>query len=139
MTVRVWYVSRMMRIVVAIRAVEQSLKSLGGHRSLRLAVGNALQHMEDCRVWRDRQGGTAELTESIETYPYRLQRVPLIVPVTLLQHYARRPGIEYLRGQVDLDPHPGEMMRLNRLETGRSPMLVFTSGRERMRSDPSGL
>ncbi|HET9317541.1 MAG TPA: YbgA family protein, partial [Vicinamibacteria bacterium] len=39
---------------------------------------------------------------------------PLVVPVTLLRHHARRLGVEYLLGQVYLDPHPKELMLLNR-------------------------
>jgi uncharacterized protein YbgA (DUF1722 family) len=40
---------------------------------------------------------------------------PLIVPLTLVRHHARRLGIEYLLGQVYLDPHPKELMLLNRV------------------------
>jgi uncharacterized protein YbgA (DUF1722 family) len=39
--------------------------------------------------------------------------VPLIVPVTLLRHYARVHGIDYLNGQTYIDPHPKELMLRN--------------------------
>jgi uncharacterized protein YbgA (DUF1722 family)/uncharacterized protein YbbK (DUF523 family) len=74
---------------------------------------NVLQHMAGYVSDRIDDGDRAELTEAIERY--RLERVPLIVPVTLLRHYVRRLGIEYLDGQVYLEPHPDELMLLNQL------------------------
>ncbi len=44
---------------------------------------------------------------------YRRDLVPLIVPITLLRHYVRIHDIEYLAGQVYLDPHPRELMLRN--------------------------
>ena len=52
-----------------------------------------------------------ELLGSIEDY--RLGLVPLIVPLTLLKHHVRRHKVEYLAGQVYLDPHPKELMLRN--------------------------
>ncbi len=52
-----------------------------------------------------------ELLASIEDH--RLGLLPLIVPITLLRHHARRLGIAYLLGQVYLDPHPKELMLRN--------------------------
>jgi uncharacterized protein YbgA (DUF1722 family)/uncharacterized protein YbbK (DUF523 family) len=40
---------------------------------------------------------------------YRCERLPLVVPVTLIRQHARRLGIDYLAGQVYLDPHPKEV------------------------------
>ena len=37
---------------------------------------------------------------------YRNAFVPLIVPVTLLNHYVRKTGEPYLKQQVYLNPHP---------------------------------
>ena len=37
---------------------------------------------------------------------YQRELVPLVVPVTLLGHYARVHAVDYLLGQVYLDPHP---------------------------------
>lgn len=44
---------------------------------------------------------------------YRLALVPLVVPVTMIQHYVRRLNVEYLAGQVYLSPHPKELMLRN--------------------------
>jgi uncharacterized protein YbgA (DUF1722 family)/uncharacterized protein YbbK (DUF523 family) len=53
----------------------------------------------------------AELASSIEGY--RAGLVPLVVPITLLRHHVRALGIDYLAGQVYLDPHPRELMLRN--------------------------
>src|SRR5215203_3796869 len=53
----------------------------------------------------------AELAETIERY--RLGLLPLVVPLTLIRHHVRRQGVEYLRDQVYLEPHPHELMLLN--------------------------
>ena len=52
-----------------------------------------------------------ELAELI--HDYRSGLVPLVVPLTLLRHHARRLQQEYLLGQVFLDPHPKELMLRN--------------------------
>ena len=52
-----------------------------------------------------------ELLTSVEDY--RLGLVPLIVPLTLIKHHVRRHKVEYLAGQVYLDPHPKELMLRN--------------------------
>lgn len=44
---------------------------------------------------------------------YRREIVPLIVPLTLLRHYAVRYGIEYIADQIYLNPHPKELMLRN--------------------------
>ncbi len=56
-------------------------------------------------------GDKAELVEVIESY--RLGRVPLIVPITLLKHYFRRFPDDYIAKQVYLNPHPAELMLRN--------------------------
>ncbi len=50
---------------------------------------------------------TQELGEIIEDY--RHGHVPLIVPVTLLKHFARKFDGPYLREQYYLNPHPVEL------------------------------
>jgi uncharacterized protein YbgA (DUF1722 family) len=35
------------------------------------------------------------------------------VPVTLIGHHVRRHGIDYLSGQLFLEPHPKELMLRN--------------------------
>jgi len=72
---------------------------------------NVLQHLAGYVSDEIDTGDRAELTESIEGY--RSGLVPLIVPVVLIRHYVRRLGLDYLSGQVYLEPHPHELMLLN--------------------------
>jgi uncharacterized protein YbgA (DUF1722 family) len=37
----------------------------------------------------------------------------LIVPLTLLRHHARAAAVDYLLGQIYLEPHPRELMLRN--------------------------
>jgi len=53
----------------------------------------------------------AELLEIIGTY--RKGCLPLIVPITLISHYARKYRDPYLLRQVYLNPHPIELMLRN--------------------------
>jgi len=48
-----------------------------------------------------------DLLSAIEDY--RLGHVPLAVPIRLLDHYLKRHGSDYIRGQTYLDPHPYEL------------------------------
>ncbi len=52
-----------------------------------------------------------EVLEVIENY--RQELVPLIVPITLLNHYVRKYDQAYLKQQVYLNPHPKELKLLN--------------------------
>jgi len=53
------------------------------------------------------QLGPDEKQEMLEIFDrYRNAFVPLIVPVTLLNHYVRKTGEPYLKQQVYLNPHP---------------------------------
>jgi uncharacterized protein YbgA (DUF1722 family)/uncharacterized protein YbbK (DUF523 family) len=54
-----------------------------------------------------------EMVDLIEDY--RSELVPLIVPVTLLRHHVHRRQIEYMLGQLYLEPHPKELMLRNRV------------------------
>jgi uncharacterized protein YbgA (DUF1722 family)/uncharacterized protein YbbK (DUF523 family) len=47
---------------------------------------------------------------------YRRQLVPLVVPLTLLKHYARKFDHPYLMEQTYLEPHPAELMLRNHLQ-----------------------
>jgi uncharacterized protein YbgA (DUF1722 family) len=58
-------------------------------------------------------GDKRELIACIEEH--RLGLVPLIVPVTLLRHHARRLAVPYLLDQTYLAPHPKELMLRNRI------------------------
>ncbi|MDA0745698.1 MAG: DUF523 and DUF1722 domain-containing protein [bacterium] len=73
---------------------------------------NVIQHLmgflKDGVTARDR----AELLEVVESY--RKQLVPLVVPLTLLQHHLKRnPVPEWVHQQVYLNPYPQEMMLRN--------------------------
>jgi len=52
-----------------------------------------------------------EMLEVIESY--RQQHVPLIVPITLTNHYVRKYGDSYLEKQFYLKPHPIELKLRN--------------------------
>jgi uncharacterized protein YbgA (DUF1722 family)/uncharacterized protein YbbK (DUF523 family) len=55
-----------------------------------------------------------EKQEAVELIDnYRQELVPLIVPVTLLNHFVRKYGQDYLGQQVYLRPHPKELKLLN--------------------------
>jgi uncharacterized protein YbgA (DUF1722 family)/uncharacterized protein YbbK (DUF523 family) len=56
-------------------------------------------------------GDKAELTRQIENY--RNQLVPLVVPITLLQHHFRRHPLDWVIAQTYLDPYPAELMLRN--------------------------
>ena len=72
---------------------------------------NVLEHMGGyLRDWLD-AADRAELAGLIRDH--RVGLVPLVVPLTLIRHHARRFGIAYLLGQVWLDPHPKELMLRN--------------------------
>jgi uncharacterized protein YbgA (DUF1722 family)/uncharacterized protein YbbK (DUF523 family) len=74
---------------------------------------NVLQHavgyLRDAVDDADRR----ELLALIEDY--RAGLVPLIVPITMLRHHVRRHDIDYLSGQLYLEPHPKELMLRNRV------------------------
>ena len=52
-----------------------------------------------------------ELLEVIDHY--RQEYIPLIVPITLIQHYVRKYNQPYLKEQVYLHPHPLELQLRN--------------------------
>lgn len=74
---------------------------------------NVLQHAVGYLKDRIDDADKRELLGLIEDY--RLGHVPLIVPVTMLRHHVHRHHIDYLVGQVYLEPHPKELMLRNRV------------------------
>jgi uncharacterized protein YbgA (DUF1722 family) len=52
-----------------------------------------------------------ELLEVIENY--RQEVIPLIVPITLINHYVRKYNQPYLKEQIYLNPHPLELQLRN--------------------------
>lgn len=55
--------------------------------------------------------GRSELAQLIDDYRGGL--VPLVVPITMFRHHVAKFGIDYLRGQLYLQPHPKELMLRN--------------------------
>jgi len=104
------HVRRVPRAAFRARYAREFMRAL----SLRASRGrnaNVLQHMagylRDGLDAPDR----AELREAIGDY--RRGLVPLVVPMTLVRHHARRQAVGYLMGQVYLEPHPKELMLRN--------------------------
>jgi uncharacterized protein YbgA (DUF1722 family)/uncharacterized protein YbbK (DUF523 family) len=72
---------------------------------------NVLQHMVGYFRGSVDAASRDELLTAIDDH--RRGLVPLIVPMTLVKHHVRRLNVEYLAGQVYLDPHPKELMLRN--------------------------
>ena len=72
---------------------------------------NVLMHMAGYFKDQLSAGEKAELLEVIELY--RKELVPLIVPITLINHYVRKFDQPYLRDQYYLHPHPIELQLRN--------------------------
>lgn len=72
---------------------------------------NVLQHMMGYFKKQLTADEKAELRDVIMSYHSGL--VPLIVPVTLINHYVRKYDEPYLKQQVYLNPHPSELKLRN--------------------------
>ena len=70
---------------------------------LQHAAGHLKKHLDSA--------SRMELADIVNEY--RTGLIPLVVPITLLKHYVRKYEIEYLIGQLFLDPHPKELMLRN--------------------------
>jgi len=93
--------------VAYIRGVMEILKkpaTRGNHAKV-------LQHIQGYLKRELDADDRAELVEVIEAY--RLGRVPLIVPITLLRHHFRRALDPFIANSWYLDPHPGELALMN--------------------------
>lgn len=72
---------------------------------------NVLQHIMG---YFKKQLSTDEKSELLEIIGlYHRSLIPLVVPVTLLNHYARKYREPYLSRQTWLSPHPAELMLRN--------------------------
>ena len=69
---------------------------------------NVLQHILGFFKARLDRQEKAELLDVIDAY--RRGLTPLIVPLTLVKHYAKIFDVGDIRGQVYLNPHPKELM-----------------------------
>jgi uncharacterized protein YbgA (DUF1722 family)/uncharacterized protein YbbK (DUF523 family) len=74
---------------------------------------NVLQHIAGYMKKHLDDDAKAELHESISDYQRGI--LPLIVPMTLINHYVRRLDVPYLRSQIYLSPHPRELSLRNQL------------------------
>lgn len=72
---------------------------------------NVLQHMAGYFSKELDSASRQELQSAIQEYATGY--VPLVVPLTLINHYVRKFAVAYLRGQVYLEPHPKELMLRN--------------------------
>ena len=72
---------------------------------------NVLMHMMGHLKQYLDEGDKRELLALIDDH--RAGLLPLVVPVTLLGHHARRLAVAYLLGQTYLEPHPKELMLRN--------------------------
>jgi uncharacterized protein YbgA (DUF1722 family) len=72
---------------------------------------NVLQHC--LGYFKDRLDTGTRAALAAQVADYRRGLVPLVVPVTMIRHYVERLGIEYLAGQIYLEPHPKELMLRN--------------------------
>jgi uncharacterized protein YbgA (DUF1722 family)/uncharacterized protein YbbK (DUF523 family) len=72
---------------------------------------NVLMHMAGYFKEQLTADEKAELIEILDRY--RRELIPLIVPITLIQHYVRKFDQPYLRDQCYLNPHPVELQLRN--------------------------
>jgi len=72
---------------------------------------NILQHMLGYLRQDVDEADRKELAGIIQDYRQGL--IPLIVPMTMLRHYVFKHGIEYLKDQYYLNPHPLELKLRN--------------------------
>lgn len=68
---------------------------------------NVMHHMLGYFSDRLDEPSRKELLATIDEY--RQGRVPLIVPLVLIKHYVRLHQVEYLKGQLYLEPYPPEL------------------------------
>jgi uncharacterized protein YbgA (DUF1722 family) len=74
---------------------------------------NVLQHLAGYFKKQLNADEKLELAETIETY--KQGNFPLIVPVTLINHYIRKYQEPYLGRQFYLQPHPVELNLRNQV------------------------
>ncbi|HVZ74850.1 MAG TPA: DUF523 and DUF1722 domain-containing protein [Polyangia bacterium] len=92
------------RYEAAFMAVLAKLATPGRH-------ANVLTHMLGHLKRTPDDGDKRELMTVVEDH--RRGLVPLVVPVTLMRHHARRLSVAYLLDQTYLEPHPKELMLRN--------------------------
>ena len=68
---------------------------------------NVLMHMLGYFKGQLSAGEKQEMLELIDQY--RLEALPIVVPMTLMSHYVRKYNEPYLKEQTYLQPHPAEL------------------------------
>ncbi len=68
---------------------------------------NVLQHLMGYFKQQLSRDEKQELLEILDQY--RHEQIPLIVPITLINHYVRKYDQTYLKKQTYLNPHPLEL------------------------------
>jgi uncharacterized protein YbgA (DUF1722 family)/uncharacterized protein YbbK (DUF523 family) len=81
------------------------------HRATPARHTNVLMHIMGFFKDRLDRGDKGELLSLIDEY--RNGQVPLVVPITLINHYLRKFPQPYVQEQVYLHPHPAELMLRN--------------------------
>jgi uncharacterized protein YbgA (DUF1722 family)/uncharacterized protein YbbK (DUF523 family) len=93
------------------RKYEDGFMAALAHLASRGRNANVLHHAAGHLKKRLDSAARTELAKLIDDY--RRGLVPLVVPITLVGHHVRRHAIDYLSGQVFLEPHPKELMLRN--------------------------
>lgn len=96
--------------VVAGTYIKKLMRALT-KRATRRSHSNVLQHIQGYLKGQLDKSDKAELVDVIDRY--RVGQLPLIVPITLLNHHFRRHPDPYITQQIYLNPHPPELMLRN--------------------------
>jgi len=80
-------------------------------RATRARHANVLQHLAGSFGRRLNGAERAELADAI--HGYRRGLVPLVVPLTLIEHHVRRLSVADLADQTHFAPHPKELLLRN--------------------------
>lgn len=95
---------------------ENYLAELVAALRLKTTVKKQVNVMQHILGYFKRQLGADEKQEVLELMEnFRQGLVPLIVPLTLLNHFVRKYDQPYLRQQYYLNPHPKELKLLNQI------------------------
>ena len=93
------------------RRYEDEMMAALSRPATRARHANALNHAAGHFKRRLDAAARQDLAALIDDYRQGL--IPLVVPLTLVRHHARRLDVEYLIGQRYLDPDPRELMLRN--------------------------
>jgi 2-thiouracil desulfurase/Protein of unknown function (DUF1722) len=113
------YVPVCPEVKVGFPVPREALRLVGDYESPRLVTTHTKEdHTERMVTWaRKRVKGQITPDEKLEMLQiirqYLSGHVPLVVPVTLINHYVRKYGEPYLCRQVYLNPRPMELQLRN--------------------------